>query len=374
MKATITDLKTFRSLLMVLKKNRASSGSLPILTKTLIRTKNNVLEFIATDLEITKILRLEADIEEEGSILVDLMALDKLVVKLKKIGGPVILQDDPESENANGLLSHSRIESRLLGSPLDQYPTFIEEVDSDPQIIDSEKLRAAFDSVSTYISSDVSRQNLTGAYLTGNNVVATDGHRLRKVKVNNEVTFDDVIFPGKAVDICEYGIKKLKVDVASYRYAKKEGDDGYVQIDFGPHTVTSKVIKGEFPDFSRTVPTPSEDDCVIKVSRDEILEGISILEALKGGQETRCRLKTNPFELYYSHVDTGEGTTPLTAIEQTGNEQNRTVYLNMNYLKAAVKDLTANAITFRILDTLSPVTLTEEENPEGITLVMPMKK
>lgn len=368
MKATITDLKTLRSLMMVLKKNRAS-GTLFILTKTLIRTRDGVLEFIATDLETTKIMRIEADIEEEGEILVDLLALDKLVVKLKKIGGPITLRDDPESENANGLLSHSRIESKLLGSPRDEYPTFVEEVDAEPQKIDAEKLRAALESVSTSISSDQSRQNLTGAYLTGNDIVSTDGHRLRKVRASDDMKFDDVILSGKAVDICEYGIKKMKVDIASYRYS-----DGQIQIDFGPHTVTSKAVNGNFPSFAETVPTPSADDCVIKVSRDELLEGINILEALKGGSKLQCRMKTNPFELYYSHVDTGEGTTPLTAIDRSGEDQDHTVYINMNYLKAAVKDLTSSEISFRILGTLTPVTITEDNKPNDLTLVMPMKK
>lgn len=368
MKATIHDTKALRDLCLVLKKKRARGSSLAILSKTMIRTGTDCLEFIATDLEVTKILRLPATVEEEGAVVVDIMDLDKMAKNLKKVDGEITIESE---ENNWARLVHPKITTRMMGVHPDEFPNFPENspiFDVKHYVIDADKILRAFDVCEHAISTDDSRENLTGLYLEDDIAVSTDGHRLRKAHVDGaHFPEDGAIVPKNAITLVLYAAKKYKPETIEYSIY-----DDYAVFCIGDHKITARLIAGEFPRFMDVLPKQGSGTSAC-VDRASFLQALDLLEPVLSSKTSNARatIDEDGLEMYASDPDSGEATAPVKTHTVDG-ERVRAGF-NADYLTDALDSLEGDEFTISIIDTLSPCVITEDSRPDDFVIVMPQR-
>ena len=231
-------------------------NTIPILANVLIEADANSVSFRATDLDIEVVDKTVAQVERPGATTVSAVTLHEIVRKLPD-GALVDLTDD----GASGRLAveAGRSNFSLATLPKEDFPVMASSEYSANFSADAPVLRRLFDKSKFAISNEETRYYLNGVYMhvaTSEDgpvlrCVATDGHRLARIDAGlpeGADTMPGVIVPKKTVGELR---KLLDDDDAKIAVSVSETKVRFATPEI---TLTSKVIDGTFPDYSRVIP------------------------------------------------------------------------------------------------------------------------
>jgi DNA polymerase-3 subunit beta len=232
-------------------------NTIPILANVLIEAEGETVSFRATDLDIEVIDRVQAMVEQPGAVTVSAVLLHEIVRKLPE-GALIQLADDPHSGRLTVRAGRSNFTLATL--PKEDFPVMASAEYASNFSAPARDLRRLFDKSKFAISTEETRYYLNGVYLhlaQGEDgpvlrCVATDGHRLARVDAPLPKGADGmpgVIVPRKTVGELR---KLLEDDDAQIAVSVSETKLRFATPEI---TLTSKVIDGTFPDYSRVIPT-----------------------------------------------------------------------------------------------------------------------
>ena len=231
-------------------------NTIPILANVLIEAEGSTVSFRATDLDIEVVDKAPAMVERAGATTVSAVTLHEIVRKLPD-GAMVQLTDD----GAAGRLTveAGRSNFSLATLPKEDFPVMASSEYSANFSASAPVLRRLFDKSKFAISTEETRYYLNGVYMhvsdaEGGKVlrcVATDGHRLARIDADLPKGAEDmpgVIVPRKTVGELR---KLLDDDDMQIAVSVSETKVRFATPDI---TLTSKVIDGTFPDYTRVIP------------------------------------------------------------------------------------------------------------------------
>ncbi|WP_323010392.1 DNA polymerase III subunit beta [Paracoccus sp. (in: a-proteobacteria)] len=232
-------------------------NTIPILANVLIEATPEGVSFRATDLDTEIVDRANAQVERPGATTVSAGMLNDIARKLPD-GSLVQLSLDA----ASGRLSvqAGRSNFNLATLPREDFPVMSSSEYSANFTAPAAVLRRLFDKSKFAISNEETRYYLNGVYMhvaqsedgPSLRCVATDGHRLARIDAALPPGAEDmpgVIVPRKTVAELR---KLLDDDEAEIAVSVSE-----TKVRFATPTITltSKVIDGTFPDYSRVIPS-----------------------------------------------------------------------------------------------------------------------
>jgi len=231
-------------------------NTIPILANVLIEADGNQVSFRATDLDIEVVDRAPAMVERSGATTVSAVMLHEIVRKLPD-GALVTLTED----GAAGRLTVTAGKStfNLATLPKEDFPVMASSEYATNFAAPAPVLRRLFDKAKFAISTEETRYYLNGVYMhvaAGEDgpvlrCVATDGHRLARIDAplpEGAQGMPGVIVPRKTVNELR---KLLDDDEAQIAVSVSETK---VRFATPALTMTSKVIDGTFPDYTRVIP------------------------------------------------------------------------------------------------------------------------
>jgi len=231
-------------------------NTIPILANVLIEAEGDVVQFRATDLDIEVVDRAAAPVERAGATTVAATTLHEIVRKLPD-GALVTLTADAASGRLT--VEAGRSNFSLATLPREDFPVMASsEYDSNFSAA-APVLRRLFDKSKFAISTEETRYYLNGVFMhiadgDGGSVlrcVATDGHRLARIDADlppEASGMPGVIVPRKTVGELR---KLLDDDEAQIAVSVSETKIRFATPEI---TLTSKVIDGTFPDYTRVIP------------------------------------------------------------------------------------------------------------------------
>jgi DNA polymerase-3 subunit beta len=210
----------------------------------------------ATDLDMEIVDETAAQVESAGQITAPAHTLYEIVRKLPE-GAEVSLSytgDDPRLQVRAG-----RYKVNLPVLPAGDFPAMPQEGLSSAISVDTGALMRLIDRTRFAISTEETRYYLTGIYLhtlveDGREIlraVATDGHRLAMADMpapEGAAGGPGVIVPRKTVQ----EVRRLLEDAGET--IDLQISPQKIRFDFGRARLTSKVIDGSFPDYTRVIP------------------------------------------------------------------------------------------------------------------------
>ncbi len=237
--------------------------TMPILAHVLLRADEGRLTLAATDLNIEAVESAAAQVERPGGATAPAQTLHEIVRKLPD-GAQVSLDHDPAAARLQIVAGRSRFELSTL--PDEDFPRMASAEYAANFPMRAGTLKRMLDKAKFAMSSDESRYYLNGVYLHMAPVeggvkrlraVATDGHRLARIEIEPPAGAEaipprGVILPRKTVT--ELG--KLLEDAEAQVEVSISEDK--VRFVCGPVTLTSLVVEGDFPDYSRVIPTRND--------------------------------------------------------------------------------------------------------------------
>ncbi len=239
----------------------------PILAGVLIEATDAGLSLSAFDYEASARTTIEATVDEPGTILVHGRLLSEIASRLPN--APIQIEVDADG---GIVLSCGSARFTLASMPVQEYPA-IPEVSGDSGLVPADDFATAIAQVAFAASRDDVTPVLTGVQLevsgTGLSLVATDRYRvaLRDIPWDGGGTASDesttALVPART--LTEVG--KTFAHSGDIRIAfSGSGDREIIAFTSGNKTVTSLLIKGNFPPVRRLFPEQTDHHAVVNTA------------------------------------------------------------------------------------------------------------
>ncbi|MHC4123413.1 MAG: DNA polymerase III subunit beta [Planctomycetota bacterium] len=289
----------------------------PVLRCVRIAASEKQVQISATDLEvgITCIVS-EVQIEQSGEIVVP---ADRLAAVVRESTDDVLsLQADNDTCGIDGSDSHFTI----YGQPADQYPE-VPGFDGEADIeINLGSLQEGIEHCLFATAKESTRYALNGVLwqFKGKKLclVATDGRRLAKTKVNllsapsSQIDSGDMIVPAKTMALLDRvgGEEKDKVQVKLL--------DNKILISCADVVVTSNLVEGNFPKYEDIIPT--DYDKKITLSTEAALSAVRRSALLTSEESRGIKMSLAKNELVFScrSPQAGDAKINMTGVKYDG--------------------------------------------------------
>ena len=357
-------------------------NTIPILSNVLIEARTEAdgtgkLRLMATDLDLQVVEMIDAQIANPGATTVGAHTLFDIARKL-----PEGAQVELSVVNEKMTVTASRYRSSLATLPRDDFPV-IAETDL-PTIfsLPADDLRRMIDSTRFAISTEETRYYLNGIFLhvitppTGEpklRAVATDGHRLARIELPappGAVGMPDVIIPRKCVGelrkLLDEADGSVEVSLSASKIRFKLGDatkPGAV--------LTSKLIDGTFPDYSRVIPTAN--DRLLKIDRKSLAQGVDRVAAIATTEKTRAVKIAMGRDKVTLSVTSPENGTASEEIPADYTSPEFEVGFNYRYLLDILDQVGSDQVDVHLADAAAPTLIREADGSAALYVLMPMR-
>jgi DNA polymerase-3 subunit beta len=339
--------------------------TMPILSNVLVSTQGSKLSITATDLEVEMVAEAEVKADGAGDITVPGRKLHDIFRAL------------PEGSVVECTLSGERLtikagRSRFTLSTLRaaDFPT-VDEIGSKQTLrLNKPDLRRLVEKTHFSMAQQDVRYYLNGLLLEADKkrlrAVATDGHRLALSEA-------DLLSPASREEqliVPRKGVLELS------RLLEGEGEvqlalgANHIRVQLDGVRLTSKLIDGRFPEYSRVVPAQPKN--IIKADRNlfrQALQRTAILsnEKYRG---VRLELSPNSVVLQANNPEQEEAVETL-EVEYSGDAME--IGFNVNYLLDALAAVDSEQVEFGVTDGNSSCLIREPGSDRTKFVVMPMR-
>ncbi len=245
----------------------------PILAGVLIEASEDGLSLAAFDYEASARTTIEATVDDPGTILVHGRLLSEIASRLPNAPIQVEVDDD-----GGIVLTCGSARFTLASMPVQEYPA-IPEVSGDTGLVPAEDFATAIAQVAFAASRDDVTPVLTGVQLEASgtqlSLVATDRYRvaLREIPWDGGATASEesttALVPART--LTEVGKTFAHGGDISIAFSGS-GDREIIAFTAGNKTVTSLLIKGNFPPVRRLFPEQTEHHAVLNTA--ELAEAV----------------------------------------------------------------------------------------------------
>ena len=344
--------KEFADALKFVLKAVAVKTQTPILAGVYFTAENSTLELQATDYSLGIISKVAANVEESGETVIIGKKLFEMVLKLT--GDTLtITADDTNAE----IKSAGTKYNLLVLNPAD-FPK-IKQEESAKEILLLQRNFKKLLKKTTYAAADdkeTSRMIFTGVLFKfeGENLTlaATNTHRLAVVteKISEIENNFEYLIPAKTLQ----EISAMLDDVGEVRISFSDKTANFIFDNF---FVTTRIISGNFPDFSNLL--NSERNISATVSPQEFLQALERVSII--AKETEYNIANldfadNKIKISSSSADVGKAEENIPAEIEGGELQ---ISFNYKYLTDVLKVIDAEKIKIGMSGALAPLDFQE---------------
>ena len=347
-------------------------NTIPILANVLIEAQDSDVRFRATDLDIEVVDRADAQVERAGATTVSAVLLHEIVRKLPD-GSLVTLTDD----GAKGRLTveAGRSNFSLATLPKEDFQVMATSEYSSNFSAPAVVLRRLFDKSKFAISTEETRYYLNGVYMhisdsDGGKVlrcVATDGHRLARIDAelpSGAAEMPGVIVPRKTVGELR---KLLDDDEAKIAVSVSETKIRFATPDI---TLTSKVIDGTFPDYTRVIPQGNTRK--LEVDAAEFAKAVDRVATVSSERSRAVKLTLAEDKLILS-VNAPDSGAAEEELAVAYGDEHLEIGFNAKYLLEIANQVDRENAVFMFNSSGDPTLMREGNDTSAVYVVMPMR-
>jgi DNA polymerase-3 subunit beta len=369
MKATIeraTLLKSLGHVQSVVERR----NTIPILSNVLIEaSEEGGIRLMATDLDLQVNEIVEAQVAQPGATTVSAHTLFDIARKLPE-GSQVELWAADGKMQVNA----GRARFNLSTLPRDDFPVISEGELPTRFELPAATLRQIIDKTRFAISTEETRYYLNGIFLHVSDeaqpvlkAAATDGHRLARVTVARPAGAEgmpDVIIPRK----CVAELRKLLDEVDGT--VQVSLSESKIRFGLGNAILTSKLIDGTFPDYSRVIPTAN--DKLLRIDPRSFEEGVDRVATIASEKTRAVKMALDRDKITLSVTSPENGTA---AEEVSGDyaSEGFEIGFNARYLLDILGQIEGDTVEVHLADAAAPTLLRENDKAAALYVLMPMR-
>ncbi|MEM7688361.1 MAG: DNA polymerase III subunit beta [Pseudomonadota bacterium] len=349
-------------------------NTIPILSNVLIdAAEDGTVKVMATDLDLQIVETVSASkVDTPGAITVSAHLLNDIIRKLSEGSQVQLDAADNRLEIKSG-----RAKFKLPTLPRDDFPVIVEGDLPTSFELPAKHLAEMIDRTRFAISTEETRYYLNGIFLHVTDedepvlkAAATDGHRLARFTLERPegaAGMPDVIVPRKAVGeirkLIEEADGAVLIDLSASKIRFTISGEGGVVL-------TSKLIDGTFPDYSRVIPTGN--DKILRVDPRLFFEGVDRVAtiATEKTRAVKMGLEKDKVVLSVTSPDNGNA---AEEIEAQYSSDEFEIGFNANYLKDILHQIDSDVVELHLADAGAPTLIRKDDGSPALYVLMPMR-
>ena len=347
-------------------------NTIPILSNVLIEAAaGGTVRVMATDLDLQVVETMGAvSVEAPGAITVSAHLLFDIARKLPD-GSQVSL----ETADNRMTVKAGRSRFSLPTLPRDDFPMIVEGDLPTSFELPAATLAQLIDRTRFAISTEETRYYLNGIFIHVSDeelkAAATDGHRLARYTIarpDGAEGMPDVIVPRKCVaelrKLLEEALDtNVLVDLSASKIRFTLGGENGVVL-------TSKLIDGTFPDYSRVIPTGN--DKLLRLDPKSFYQGVDRVAtiATEKTRAVKMALETDRVTLSVTSPDNGTAAEELPADYRASGFE---IGFNANYLKDILGQIEGDTVELHLADAGAPTLIRQDDKSPALYVLMPMR-
>ena len=342
-------------------------NTIPILANVVLRAEEGELSLTATDMDMDITTEVGCSVIASGATTISAHLLYDIARKLPDGAEVEIVVND-----GHAMVSAGRSSFRLPTLPVEDFPAISSNELPVNFSLTAADMRDLIDATRFAISTEETRYYLNGIYIHKAEsgelcAVATDGHRLamtRQALPSGAAQMPSIILPRKAVS----ELRKLLDDF--------DGDvlvglsETRAEFRFGVVRLTSKLIDGTFPDYTRVIPVGNDRIMQVDVSTfSAAVDRVSTIASEKS-RSVKMGLKSGVLTLSASNTDASSATEEL-EVSYDGPEME--IGFNARYLLDIAGQVNSDMVEFALADQGSPSLVRAPGDEASLFVLMPMR-
>ncbi|ATY33838.1 DNA polymerase III subunit beta [Sphingomonas psychrotolerans] len=345
-------------------------NTIPILSNVLIEAQaGGTMRLMATDLDLQIDETIAAAVDQPGAITLSAHTLFDIVRKL-----PEGSQVELAAAEGRITVNAGRAKFTLSTLPRDDFPMIAEGDLPTTFELPAETLKQIIDKTRFAISTEETRYYLNGIFLHVTDdaqpllrAAATDGHRLARVTVARPDGADgmpDVIVPRKCIAELRKLLDEVDGSVGVSLSASK------IRFDLGQAILTSKLIDGTFPDYSRVIPTAN--DKILKIDPKSFMQGVDRVSTIATEKTRAVKMALDRDKIILSVTSPENGA----AAEEVPGEYAAMPFeigFNSRYLMDILAQIEGDLVEVHLADAAAPTLIRENDSSPALYVLMPMR-
>lgn len=360
------DTKALSDAINIVSKAVAVKSPIPHLEGILLTAQGGIITLLGNNLEISIKTAVSANIQEEGSIVLNSKMFSDIIRKL-----PQDVCEIESNEKYNVSIKCQNSDYKIVGLNSDEFPQPPMVAKKSSITLTSEKLREIIGKTLFAVSMDNARKILTGSLFEIENntltVVAVDGYRLALTKLPLEKDIEDAkfIIPGKTQSEISKIISGSKEENIIISFS-----ENYALIEGEGITITSRLIEGEFFSYKNTI--PSESKYIVKTDCHSFSKSIERVEPIIDEVSKNCvRFKFGDGKIAVS-CETVLGKVN-DAVECDYYGEGLEIGFNYKYLHDAVSRCDCDEIELKMNSPFNPLIINCPEDDSLLYMVLPVR-
>ena len=347
-------------------------STMPILQNALLDAKGDTLTVSSSDMEITLISKVKANILEEGSTTVNAKVFSDIVRELP--------QEDVLLELEDGeILSITSAKSavKILCISSESFPSFPTNEINPKYSIQASVLLSMLNSTCFAVANDETRWSLNGVCLKKIKVegskkkylhaVATDGHRLAVATRELDIPCleDEIIIPKKGV----FELKKILEELGDEEILF-DITDSLIVVETKTQKIGIRLIDAKYPDYTYAI--PQGDSVKIELDTNVIINSLKRMTLMNSEKDKKMvfHFENNCLVMTSNNPGIGEAKDEL---EINYTDEPLDLGFNPKYLLDLVSNLGDETIIFELYGKLKPIKIYSSKDESSVAYLMPMR-
>lgn len=348
----------------IVQKAITGKSTMPILEGIYIKANNSGLTLIGSDMDVSIQTIVDADIIEDGSIVIDAKIFGEIVRKL------------PNSTIKIETIENQLIKITCEKSVFDVVYMNTNEYPELPQINENLKisvnqniLKNMIKGTSFAIAQDETRPILQGILFEVKNknlnLVALDGYRLaiRSEFLDSDMDIE-VVIPGKTLNEVSKILEDID-DIVDITFT-----DNHILFNLEKTKIISRLLEGKYINYNSLL--PQEHKLLVNVNRQELQNAIERASLMaKDGNTNLIKLDFKQDNLIItSNSQLGKVREEI-EIKLQGEEIE--IAFNSRYLLDVLKNIEDDDVLMKMTSGITPCVIEEKDNENSKYLVLPVR-
>ncbi len=316
-------------------------NTIPILANVLLRSKVTELSLKATDLDLEVIETVTAEVNPGGATTVPAHMFYEIVRKLPE-GAQIVLESS--GDRAMIAIRAGRTRFTLQTLPESDFPDLAAGELTHKFTVGAVDLKRLIDKTQFAISTEETRYYLNGIYL-------------HAVSAGNRLMLRTV---GEVQRLIDNSTGEITIELSQSK----------IRLTLDGVVLTSKLIDGTFPDYTRVIPLGNDKRLEVdKRDFEQAVDRVSTV-ASERGRAVKLALSAGRLVLSVTNPDSGSATEEL---EVGYDADPLDIGFNSRYLLDIAAQLEGDTAVLKLADAGSPTLLSDKEAKGALYVLMPMR-
>lgn len=354
--------------LQIAGKALSNKPQMPILSGIYISAEEKQIEIQATDYEMGTIIRIDADIEEEGKIVLAGRYLQEVV---RRMPGDKINLKSNRDENTT-IISSNTATFKLLNMEANDFPVLKQLQGNTCFTIKNNILADIINKTVFSCANDESRPVFTGCLLEiiedNINMVATNTHRLslKQENLENNPGNIGIIIPAKALnELSRLLISDIPENVIV------NCSHNQISFTFDNVYLMSRLIEGNFPDYHRVIPESFQTRVTLQTEEFFMaVDRVSLISRVGDYNIVRLEFGGGQVLISSNNPEIGKAEETVSAVID-GPDVN--IAFNAKYIIDVLKNIDSEKFYFSLNESLNPAAIRQENDDSFTYIVTPVR-